>query len=96
MIERRAGEATTYETRHDSYETVDRKKRRRQILGILTTPMTAQEVAIQMYQHGYTRNTDRNNAAPRLTELAQEGKVDVIGKKRCDISGKTVSVYRRV
>lgn len=96
MVERLAGEMTTLDTRHDSHEEVDKKKRERQVLEVLTHPMTAQEVAIEMYLMGYTRNTDRNNAAPRLTELAKDGRVEIIGKTRCKYSGRTVSVYRRM
>lgn len=96
MVERLNGEMATLDTRHDSNEEVDRAKRIAQVLEILTHPMTAQEVAIEMYLNGYTRNTDRNNAAPRLTELAKEGRVEVIGKTKCKYSHKMVSVYRRM
>ena len=48
-----------------------------------------------MYKRGYTDNDDRNNAAPRLTEMAQQGTVDTIGKTRCSYTGKTVTVYQR-
>lgn len=42
------------------------------------------------------RTDERNFSAPRLTELAQKGVVDVIGKKRCEYTGKTVGVYERI
>ena len=96
MIERIAGDQITFETMHDAYEEVDKEKRKRQVLSILTHPMTASEVAAEMFNQGYVKMFDRNNAAPRLTELAKEGKVDTIGKKRCQYTGKTVTVYRRV
>ena len=95
MIERMAGEQITLETMHDSFEAVDKKKRQRQVLQILTHPMTASEVAAEMQRLGYVRYFDRNNAAPRLTELCQLGIVDTIGKKRDPLTGKTVTVYRR-
>lgn len=95
MIERMNGEQITFNTRREAYETVDKQKRYRQILGILVRPMTAKEIAVEMHKRGYTDNDDRNNAAPRLTEMAQDGMVDTIGKTRCPYTGKTVTVYQR-
>lgn len=95
MIERMNGEQITFNTRREAYETVDKQKRYRQILGILNRPMTAKEIAVEMYKRGYTDNPDRNNAAPRLTEMAQDGMVDTIGKTKCSYTGKTVTVYQR-
>lgn len=95
MIERMNGEQITFNTRAESYETVDKQKRYKQILGILIRPMTAKEVAVEMHRRGYTGNDDRNNAAPRLTEMAQDGLVDTIGKTKCAYTGKTVTVYQR-
>ena len=42
---------------------------------------------------GYTNNDDRNNAAPRLTELCISGEVEPVGKKKCQYTGKMVTVY---
>lgn len=93
MIKRMAGEITTYDTRHEAHAKVDKQKRYRQIHEVLTKPMTAKEIAVALYEHGYTPSTERNFTAPRLTELAKNGKVDIIGKKKCEYTGKTVSVY---
>ena len=94
MEERRYGEVTTYDTRSESNGKVDRQKRYAQIKGILTgKQMTAKEVAVEMHRLGYTDNDDRNNAAPRLTELAQNGTVEPIGRKKCAWTGKMVAVY---
>ena len=97
MIERRPGQPITLDTRAEAYEGVDRILRRKQILTILEElgPMTAKEVAVEMHRRGYTGNDDRNNAAPRLTEMAKEGLVEPIGKTRCQYTGKTVSVFAR-
>lgn len=95
MIERMNGEQITFSTRRESYDTVDKQRRYAQILKILNHPMTAKEIAVEMYKRGYTDNDDRNNAAPRLTEMAQQGAVDTIGKTRCSYTGKTVTVYQR-
>ena len=58
--------------------------------------MTAKEIAQEMYMRGYTTNNDRNNSAPRLTELSIVGIVEPIGKKKCEWTNKSVAVYRRV
>ena len=95
MIERMNGEQITFSTRREAYDTIDKQRRYAQILKILNHPMTAKEIAVEMYKRGYTDNDDRNNAAPRLTEMAQQGTVDTIGKTRCSYTGKTVTVYQR-
>lgn len=95
MEKRKYGEFTTLETRHESHESVDKQKRYEQILEILNgNEMTAKEVAVAMFWKGYTDNMDRNNSAPRLTELCLKGEVEPIGKKKCSYTGKTVAVYR--
>lgn len=94
MEERRYGEYTTLETRREANETVDKQKRYKEILECLgNNKMTAKEIAVEMFKKGYTSNTDRNNAAPRLTELSQKGIVEPVGKTKCQYTGKTVAVY---
>lgn len=95
MTNREIGEDVTLATRSEANEKVDREKRCRQVLEILTEPMTAKEVAMEMYIRGMTANTDRNNAAPRLTEMSKDGRVEPVGKKKCYFTGKTVTVYAR-
>ena len=95
IIERLPGEYTPFETRAEANETVDRQKRYKQILEILDgRQMTAKEIAFEMYHRRYTPNAERNFSAPRLTELQAQGKVEVIGKKKCQYTGKTVAVYQ--
>ena len=48
MRNREPGEDVTLATRYESNEKVDRAKRCLQILSILTEPMTAKEVAVEM------------------------------------------------
>ena len=94
MTNREPGEDVTLATRHEANK-VDRQKRYAQILAILTRPMTAKEVAVEMFKRGLTDSTDRNNAAPRLTEMSKDGRVEPIGKTKCTYTGKTVAVYAR-
>ena len=96
MKEREYGEMPTYETRSEANEKVDRKKRYKQIKEILgNKEMTAKEIAVEMYKLGYVPTSERNFAAPRLTELSIKGEVEPVGKKKCQYSGKMVAVYRR-
>ena len=94
--ERRPGQLITSDVRAESNETVNRIVRQQQVIGILSDgPMTAKEVAVEMWRRGYTTNDDRNNAAPRLTELCKLGIVEPVGKKTCGYTGKTVTVFAR-
>lgn len=82
--------------RTESEKTVDKALRYRQILSILSDKeMTAKEIAVEMFMRNYTATAERNNSAPRLTELCKDGRVDVVGKRVCKYTGKKVSVYQR-
>ena len=95
MIKRKYGESTTLETRAESYEVVDKQKRYRQIMECLKegSPLTAKEIAVMMCNKGYVPTQERNHSAPRLTEMSQMGIVEPVGKKRCQWTGKLVTVY---
>lgn len=85
----------TYETRHDSHEKVNKEKRYMQIKEILGDKvMTAREVAIELFRRGYTTNADRNNSAPRLTELVDKCEVEIAGKKYDEQTGRNVATYK--
>ena len=96
MIERLPGEIPTLDTRSETNETVDKKKRYKQIIEILYggKEMTAKEIAVEMCNRGYIPTSERNFTAPRLTELSYKGIVEPIGKQRCTYTGKTVAVYK--
>ena len=87
----------TTETRRESYHavipTVDQRKDL--ILAILCErgPMTAQEMACELHKRGYTPTRERNFAAPRMTELKEAGLIEVVGKKKCFMSGRNVAVW---
>lgn len=93
------GEIVTLNTRHDSHDVVDKEKRYKQIVEIMkenSEPMTAKEISVAMWIRNYTPTSERNFAAPRLTELSQKGVVEPIGKKKCNYTGKTVAVYHLI
>ena len=95
MIERHYGEITTFDTRSEAHEAVDKAKRYSQIIECLseTQAMTAKEIAVRMMQRGYIPTSERNFVSPRLTELGQKGVVEPIGKKKCGYTGRMVAVY---
>lgn len=98
MEKRQYGTNPMAECRHDSHEKVDKKKRYRQIIGILKSykvnGLTAKEIAARMCEKGYIPTPERNFSAPRLTEMCEAGIVEPIGKKTCIWTGKKVTVYR--
>ena len=88
----------TEETRRESYETVkpDAQRRRQTILEILgDRELTATEIAEALYQKGITPFYERNFAAPRLTELKEEGKVVTVGKKYCAKTGRKIAIWAK-
>ena len=93
----RPGVIPTFETRQESYETVDKQKRYRQIIEIMKDfdkPLTAKEIAVEMYKRGYSYTDERNVSAPRITELLEKGILDCSKTKvRCKYSGKMVSQF---
>lgn len=94
MINPRHGTPITLSTRAESHENVDKQKRYSQIIECLQDkPMTAKEIAVEMWKRGYIPNSERNFTAPRLTELSRDGVVEPIGKVKCEYTGKTVAVY---
>lgn len=89
----------TRETRQEGYESVLNKRtiRAELILEILDNgPMTASEIVKELLDRGVIKYYNRNFVAPRLTELKEEGRVEVIGKRPCIMSGKNVAVWQRV
>ena len=88
----------TEECRNDSHK-LDKQKRRKEILFIMQEDgssriMTAMEVANELMSHGFVDRLDRNNAAPRLTEMYEDGIVAKVGKKRDRWTGKMVTCYQ--
>jgi len=91
--------STTFQTRHESYETIKPKchKRHSEILSILDgKQMTANEIAMELYNQDKTPYFERNYAAPRLTELEKDGKVRIVGKRPSKPSGRMCAIYEVV
>lgn len=95
MKKRMNGEITTFDTRAEAHEKVDKKVRYSQIIECLTEngELTAKECAYIMMQKGYIPTAERNFTAPRMTEMMKTGDIEPVGKKRCSWTGKNVTVY---
>lgn len=76
--------------RGESIKSMDAASRRVAILIALGDgPSTARRLA---YKLGYA---ERNAVAPRLTELCEKGLVEPVGKERCEVTGKKVTIWAR-
>lgn len=88
----------TAKTRGRSRKAIAAAARVRQgvILALLQErgPMTAQEIANELHRLGHTTTSERNCAAPRLTELKDAGKVEATGKKICSKTGRSVTLWQ--
>ena len=87
----------TQTTRQMSFDDIQDKAKIRyiQILNRLDKPKTAKELAVELFDLGFTNTTERNTCAPRLTELEKMGYVKAVDKKKCEYTGKTVAIYER-
>lgn len=89
----------TEETRKQSYEEIKPKKEMRYdlILDRLDRPKTAKELAVELFKYGLIQTDERNQTAPRLTELVQKGIVKTLpNKKICQYTGKWVALYEKI
>jgi hypothetical protein len=89
----------TSETRMLSYKNIlkDLGTRQSQVFTeLLCYPqgITASELANEMHNIGFFRSPDRNNVHPRLNEMVEMNIVEIIGKRQCRITNKTVAVYK--
>lgn len=86
----------TMQTRQMSLDDIQDKKKKRYIQIIdrlMTGPMTAKEIAVDLFELGIIPSTERNYTAPRLTELEGMELVKTTAKKKCEYTGKTVAIY---
>ena len=93
----------TNETRAESYKKIQLKRKSKLIYENLGDgEYTARELAIKMYntfdedRNRLSRTAERQETAPRLSELVDDGLVKVVGKKYDEISGCNVAVYKKV
>lgn len=92
----------TRQTRKESFKKLQLKKKCKLIYDQLGNgEYTARELAIKMHNtkdedgKRLLRTAERQETAPRLTELVELGLVEVSRKKYDEISGCNVAVYRK-
>lgn len=92
----------TIRNRREAYDEIKPKRESRKvmILEVLENGdpngMTAEEVAQQLLHDGKITHIDPNFTRPRLTELKEEGKVEVVGKRRSLITARNTTVWKVV
>ena len=85
------------ETRKEAFMDLDIKEKQKQVLECLgNKEMTVREVLREMLKRGYTKINDRNEVAPRMTELFQKRRLVIVAKKVDEETGKSTAVYRNI
>lgn len=84
--------------RNRSYYAVkgDRKSRYNLILSFLAEygkPISARQLALEMYQKGLIKTPERNQVHPRLNELIKMKKVEEAGTIKDEITNRSVTAY---
>lgn len=87
----------TKQTQRESHAKVNKQKIRSSILDELSYgDMTAREIAVVLYRHKLVAEPTRQQVHPRLTELVQDGLVEVNGTKHDSYTDRNVSLYHKV
>lgn len=88
----------TEETRRESYEKLDSATLRQNILNVLSNgkAASAKDIAVILHDRRLIPYPVRQAVAPRLTELVDEGLVEVSGKTYDTETERNVAVYRLV
>ena len=85
----------TRQTRRESNQQADRKTMHKLVLDQLSYgDMTAREIGAVLYRHGLVLTPSRQQVQPRLTELVQDGLIEVVGKRLDSVTKRRVAVYR--
>lgn len=93
---RRKGTNPLKETRRESNEKVKKNNHYFHIIEILNDfniPLSAKEIAIEMKKRGYSKSDERNVASPRITEMLQDGFLEIVGTKKCQYTNVEVGVF---
>ena len=89
----------TQETRRESYEKTAKSNMQGHVLRVLQScelPLTAREVAVQLYTEHIIPYPERSVIQPRITELVEAGKVRAVGKVYDQVTDRNVAAYQLV
>lgn len=82
------------ETRKEAFNKV--KPKTQLILDELgNSVLTARELAVRLNKKGEVRTAERQEVAPRISELVKKNLIEVAGKKFDEITQTKVATYRR-
>ena len=86
----------TEQTRRESNKKTNRKNMYYNVVKVLGIgTMTAREIAEKLYSKGAIAYPARAVIQPRITELVEDGKLVVVGKKFDCATNRNVAVYKR-
>lgn len=89
--------AITKQTRRESNKKVNKEAMHTMILQELDyNNMTAREIAKRLYEKKQVLEPTRQQVQPRLTELMQDGRIEVCGKRYDTLTDRSVAIYRKV
>lgn len=95
MQTKKAVSRITAETRRESHENTDKSGMSQKVLEVFKDKkLTAREAAAEMYEKGYIPYPARAVIQPRITELVESGKLEVVEKKKDIVTDRKVAVYR--
>jgi len=72
----------------------DRQKLVYESLANYNNGATAKELSVALYNQGLVAFNERNSVHPRLNELISSGLVETVGKKKCQFTDRSVTVYK--
>lgn len=92
-----ATSATTAKTRRESHKKTKKTKMYEKVLTALGNEvLTAREIAIRLYDAGAIEYPARAVVQPRITELVENGTIEVVGKKYDSQTERNVAQYSRI
>lgn len=93
--------SVTSQNRRESHKKIDKSRWYSEIIRLLKEDvnkdgLTAREVSQRLYIKGFSMSAERQASHPRLTELCEKGVIEVVGKKKDEITDRNVAVYALV
>lgn len=90
----------TEQTRKEAHEFIKDSKARRQAVVLYAfangDELCVDEAIGKLYAEKLIPSRERNNVAPRITELLKKGLLRTTGKKKSVITGRTVATFKAV
>ena len=94
---KRGKTGVTAKTRRESNRKTGRSVMCQRILSVMSQtelPLTAREIAAELYNNGIVQYPTRSSVQPRLTEMLEDGEVVVAGKVFDSETKRNVAAYK--